>query len=108
MTERPPSVWKKKLEDLYTLASAKFMYKVHKEDLPSIMMSFFARHDHGYGTRRALIYKPPFYKTALGNKFIKKTGITTWNELTLHIDLPSFSENMFKKYVISYIISTYS
>ena len=53
------------------------------QKLPAIFDSFFQINDGSstHITRQIGQIKTPFYKTTLGNKFIKKTGVELWNEL---------------------------
>ena len=97
-----------KLKDLYTLSTTKFMCKFHREYLPPILMRFFSTNEHPYSTRRAITDKPPLYKSAIGNRFIKKTGIQIWHDLTDTIDITRFSEKMIKSLAIKTIISKYT
>ena len=98
-----------KVPDIYQLQAATFMYNYAYGKLPSAFATFFNPIGgvHGHNTRGDHLYRPPLYKTSLGNSFIKKTGIPIWTKIRQQIKKDYFSINMVKKIVIKELTSTY-
>ena len=65
-----------------------FMFKFHHNLLPSVFDRFFRKnitiHDYQTGQSRQL--HTPIYKTSVGNLFITKVGVCTWNEVVMNGD----------------------
>ena len=59
------------------------MYNFDLEKTPPVMNYLFTKNEglHRYPTRQEQDYHVPIYKTDLGNRFIRKTGIQVWMEL---------------------------
>ena len=73
-----------KLQDIYYLSVAIFMQKYVSKSLPQIFEKYFISTEtiHPYGTRNASQFRPPIFKTQVGSKFVKKTGIPIWSDLS--------------------------
>jgi hypothetical protein len=87
-----------RLPDIHLMNIGIFMYKYKKGLLPHIFNDFFAenRNFHKYTTRNPSKLRIPMARTTLADKFIRKTGIKIWNELTEKLDT-SYSLYTFKK-----------
>ena len=72
-----------KVQDLHEYVVSIFMHKVANEEIPKFFTDLFKRNTeiHCYTTRQNDQLHVPMYKSAVGNRFIVKTGTTIWNEI---------------------------
>ena len=97
-----------RLPDIYKQSTGIFIYKFKNGLSPNIFSDFFIINNeiHRYTTRGGNKLRISFTITNTASKFVKKTGVTFWNELednkTKNLKIGSF-----KSQVKSYIISTY-
>ena len=78
-----------KLEDIFVLEMAKFMYQYHNNTLPELFQNYFKRSSecHKYSTRSATNQKlfVPRVNTTHGQLSCLYTGVKIWNNLPLEI-----------------------
>ena len=72
-----------KLPDVYKNNVSIFMYHYLNNNLPETFSDYFimANSIHNVNTRQKNRYRVPLYKTAIGSKFVKKTGIEIWENI---------------------------
>ena len=96
------------IKDHFSVNVAKFVYKFHKKQLPTLFNDYFLNAGETYpNTRGKLNLKLPPIKTDVMKKSIKYQGACTWNNLTnkfpLNIEENNihYLTNNMKKYFIN-------
>ena len=71
-----------KVPDLYSISVSVFLYNFINNKLPDTFSNYFVLNNsiHNIDTRQKEKFRIPLYKTTLGSKFIKKTGVLIWEE----------------------------
>ena len=66
-----------KAPDLYNISVSIFMYNFVNSNLPSTFEKYFilSGEIHNVSTRQSNDYRAPLYKSQMGTKFLKKTGV---------------------------------
>ena len=84
------------------------MYKYYHRKLPKLFNEYFIKNNtyHHHETRNNESYRVPFYRSRIGSRFIKKTGIETWNQVLVYAD-PSVTLKIFKYMVRLRTMNTY-
>jgi hypothetical protein len=91
-----------RLPDIHKFAIGLFMFKYKQGLLPEIFSNFFSKNqdNHSYQTRNATKLRTHLTKTQVGTKFIKNTGISSWNQIestiTSNVKIGTF-KNLLKK-----------
>ena len=69
-----------KVPDLYDVSVSIFMYNFINSNLPETFDNYFiiTGEIHTVSTRQSNDYRAPFYKSQVGSKFVKRTGVDTW------------------------------
>ena len=75
------------MNEMYTLETAKFMYRNSKSTLPSSFDEYFRNIEHQYSTRTKAnsILALPRPRTDFGKQSIKYNGVKIWSEIPLTI-----------------------
>ena len=98
-----------KLEDIFVLEMAKFMYQYHNNTLPELFQNYFKRSSecHKYSTRSATNQKlfVPRVNTTHGQLSCLYTGVKIWNNL--HLEIWSLSYVSFKKELRKMLMAKY-
>ena len=97
-----------KLEDIYKLKLAKYMYKLHHRYLPSSLMNSYTKIEliHVHNTRQVeniTFYKPRINKS-IGKNLLVYRGNSIWNEINNSIK--KLNWNSFKKQYKKHFIET--
>ena len=97
-----------KSNDIHNYLVTQFMHKLYSGNLPRIFSNMFKTNAdvHQYPTRQHLHYHIPVYKTAIGNDFIRKTGVIIWNDIVGR-NLNNVSLGQIKSWARSTIIEKY-
>jgi hypothetical protein len=98
-----------RLPDIHSLNIGIFMYKYTSRSLPPIFNDFFLenRAIHNYPTRNASKMRIPRVRTTLAERFIRKTGVKFWNEISEHLDI-NCSIHTYKKRLKLHLTRNYS
>ena len=69
-----------KVPNLYDVSVAIFMYNFIHSNLPETFDKYFTltAEIHNVSTRQSNDYRAPLYKSQVGSKFVKRTGVDTW------------------------------
>ena len=98
-----------KLKDIYSLETAKLMYKIHNNVLSFANSDKFNLIKNCYTHKTRLSHKNNFFfprtRTRLGQKSLSFAGIKIWNEIPSSMKEVSFYR--FKKAVKAHFLSTY-
>ena len=98
-----------KLKDIYSLETAKLMYKIHNNVLSFAKSDKFNLIKNCYTHKTRLSHKNNFFlprtRTRLEQKSLSFAGIKIWNEIPSSIKEVSFYR--FKKAVKAHFLSTY-
>ena len=98
-----------KLKDIYSLETAKLMYKIHNNVLSFANSDKFNLIKNCYTHKTRLSHKNNFFlprtRTRLGKKSLSFAGIKIWNEIPSSMKEVSFYR--FKKAVKAHFLSTY-
>ena len=72
-----------KLPDIYDVTVAIFMYHFINSNLPATFENYFTltADIHTIQTRQSNDLRAPMYKSQLGSKFVKKTGVDIWKDI---------------------------
>ena len=95
-----------RLPQIYQNSVGLFMFKYTNGLLPDIFVNFFTRNQfyHSHNTRNAAQLRTPLTKTISATKFIKFTGVASWNllehSITTTIKIGSFKK-LLKKFIIN-------
>ena len=97
-----------RLPDVYKLSATIFMCNLANKRLPTLFNNFLTTTSdiHRHSTRQSANYRSPRYKTKLGSRSIKKTGVDLWNSFT-SIHSGNCSTNVCKGIVTTELISKY-
>lgn len=97
-----------KVEDMYKLATLKFVYKCFREQhIPNFDKYFETRNVvHNHDTRQTHQLHTPAIRTDIGRSTTRYTGCLLWNSLNQE-ELNSSSLYVFKKNVFKKIIQSY-
>jgi len=98
-----------RLPDIYTFSVLLFVYKYKNKLLPNIFDNFYTMNSeiHRHATRYAGHLRVPVAKTKLASTFIKKTGVSIWNQFSDKLDLKS-KIGLFKQKAIILLTEEYS
>ena len=98
-----------RLPEIYTFSVLLFVYKFKNGLLPHTFDSFYTenRAMHSYQTRNASQFRTPLTKSKISSSFLKKTGVTLWNQFE-NLITHNIKIGLFKKTVTSILISNYS
>ena len=71
------------VKNIYNYLVGQFMFRYHNNLLPDVFDSYFIRNNttHEYETRRRNSFRIPDYKTNLGKRSIRYTGVILWIEI---------------------------
>ena len=98
-----------KLKDIYSLETAKLMYKIHNNVLSFANTDKFNLIKNCYTHKTRLSHKNNFFlprtRTRLGQKSLSFAGIKVWNEIPSSMKEVSFYR--FKKAVKAHFLSNY-
>ena len=96
-----------RLPEIYQNSVGLFMFKFTHGLLPDIFLNFFTRNQfyHSHNTRNAAQLRTPLTKTISATKFIKFTGVASWNLLEYSITT-TVKIGSFKKLLNKFIINT--
>ena len=95
-----------KLNDIYKLELAKFMYNLHHGTLPKSLYDLFIKLSaiHNYSTiqKQNLVYFNPQIKKAIGREMLTHRGSNLWKEIKLFIKNLGwfFFKTHYKKFLI--------
>ena len=97
-----------RLPEIYKFSVLIFVYKFKNRLLPAVFENFYTenRQFHRYQTRNADQFRTPLTKSRVAANFIKKTGVTIWQELNNEISHET-KIGFFKKEVIARLIINY-
>ena len=97
-----------RLPELHQHAISMFMYKYTNGMLPDIFKDFFKLNsdNHHYNTRNANKLSTPMVKTKLATKFIKQTGVLSWNHLENNMEVKC-KIGTFKNLLKSFLVRDY-
>ena len=97
-----------KLPELYKFAVLLFVYKYKNMLLPLPFNNFFTMNNqiHRHNTRNADNFRVPATKLRMASSFIKKTGVTVWNDLSNRLD-HQMKLGKFKTTVNNLLLSSY-
>jgi hypothetical protein len=97
-----------RLPDIHFMNIGIFMYKYKRDKLPHIFNDLFIENAsiHSYPTRNATKLRIPRVRTTLADKFIRKTGVKFWNDITENIDT-NLSIFSFKKFLKKFLTLKY-
>ena len=72
-----------KVPDLYNISVSIFMYNFIYSNLPTTFEKYFTLSGeiHSVSTRQSNDYRAPLYKSQIGTKFVKKTGVDVWKSI---------------------------
>jgi len=97
-----------RLPEIYKFSVLIFVYKFKNRLLPTVFDNFYTenRQVHRYQTRNADQFRTPLTKYRVAANFIKKTGVTIWQELNNEISHEK-KIGLFKREVIARLIRDY-
>ena len=97
-----------KVQDIHTLQTSIFMYKLTQKQLPTLFCNTFKSNSniHSYPTRRSNDYRLENPKIILAHKSIRHHGPDIWNSLPSEIKR-SISLHLFKALLKNNLISIY-
>ena len=72
-----------KVPDLYDVSVSIFMYHFINSNLPITFEKYFTLTGevHNISTRQSNDFRAPIYKSQVGTKFVKKTGVDIWKTI---------------------------
>ena len=97
-----------KMDELYKYSVAIFIYKYRNEKLPPVFKNFLPKNSdsHSRVTRNADEYRIPITTCKVGEQFLKKTAVVTWNEIK-KVCPTNVSIGIFKSSVQAYLFMLY-
>ena len=71
------------VKNIYNYLVGQFMFRYHNNLLPDVFDSYFITNNttHEYATRHRNLFHIPDYKTNLGKRNIRYTGVKLWMEI---------------------------
>ena len=71
------------VKNIYNYLVGQFIFRYHNNLLPDVFDSYFIRNNttHEYETRHRNLFRIPDYKTNLGKRSIRYTGVKLWSEI---------------------------
>ena len=77
-----------RIKEIYCYLITIFVYKQRRNELPLLFANYFTccTSLHSHSTRQQNVLRQPMYKSIIGNKGIKCTGVSICNEITKNID----------------------
>ena len=102
-----------KLDDIYRLELAKFMYQLHHKKFKTALNDCFVDitniHSHNTRTKQNLVYFKPRVQTSTGKKFLTYRGIDLWRKIKPEVKelfWVSFKKKMKQKAIQNYNASS--
>jgi hypothetical protein len=97
-----------RLPDIYTSSVLLFVYKYKNDLLPPTFKNFYSTNSevHQHATRHANQLRMPIAKSKLASNFVKKTGVSIWNNQAINPDHKT-KIGIFKKVSISQLTQEY-
>ena len=99
-----------KLNDIYSLELAKFMYQLHNKKFKTALKDCFVNiteiHSHNTRIKCNIVYFKPRVKTSIGKKSLSYRGNEIWGKIESNLKLKSWI--LFKKKLKQNIIQNYS
>ena len=91
------------VDELYTYMVCIFMYQYTQKKLPPLFDDYFKKNSltHSHETRQANFYHVPIFKSTIGTKSIRKTGINIWEDVHTYALYDSIE--IFKYCVVSWL-----
>ena len=73
-----------KVPDIYDVSVAIFVYHFIHSNLPITFENYFTLNGeiHNISTRQSNDFRTPTYRSQLGSKFVKKTGVVIWKTIS--------------------------
>ena len=98
-----------RLPELYKFTVLLFVYKYKNNLLPGIFDSFYVMNNqmHQYPTRNAGNFRVPITKLRVASTFVKKVGVSLWNEYADQIN-HDMKIGLFKKAITNILLDTYT
>jgi hypothetical protein len=96
------------LPEIHKYTIGIFMHKYNMGKLPRIFDNFFQENQeiHHYPTRNSNKLRPPKNKSNLANRFITKTGVEFWNNISTKIPINT-TISTFKRHLKDYLMREY-
>ena len=97
-----------KVPDLYDFNVSIFMHNFINENLPTTFEKYFilTGEVHNVATRQTNDYRVPFYKSQIGSKFLRKTGVDIWKSINDSYGF-SYSLEQFKVFALATKLAEY-
>ena len=71
------------VKNIYNYLVGQFMFRYANELLPNVFESYFTLSNtmHVYNTRKESSFRLPYYRTNLGKRSVRYTGVKIWTEV---------------------------
>ena len=71
------------VKNIYNYLVGQFMFRYENKLLPNAFESYFTLSNtiHAYNTRQQSSFRLPYYRTYLGKRSVRYTGVKIWTEV---------------------------
>ena len=96
------------VKNIYNYLAGQFMFRYVNKLLPNVFESYFTLSTsvHTYNTRQQSSFRLPYYRTDLGKRSVRYTGVKIWSEVLMTLTVHSQCSSIIWKdvcYRVSYV-----
>ena len=97
-----------RIKEIYKYLVSLFVYKFRNKGLPDLFKDYYVTCNslHMHATRQSNVLRIPIYKSNIGNKCIKVSGVKIWNDISKTVEC-NVKLRLFKKSIITDLCKDY-